>query len=125
MKENFVTIVMAGFVGLTLTASCRHAEVVFERNPPSVCEKLPGSRQCKKEMEDYNQSLTKTGEKHTLAQNFFFFGLYPRNQLVDVSGLCPTGVHRLHQYTSILDGILEQATFTIYSPRTLDVECNP
>lgn len=110
---------------VALASQCRHAHVRFDPPLPAVCSKSPTSPDCeraKKTQDSARQSSTK-GTMHVVHQDFLLFGLYPRRQIIDLSKYCPSGAKSLHQYVSLEDGLLEQLTLTIYSPRTLEIEC--
>jgi hypothetical protein len=62
--------------------------------------------------------------KVILKQNYFFMGLLPRKIEYNESILCPVrGMKEIHQYSSLTDGVLEQITFGIYSPRSIEIVC--
>ena len=62
--------------------------------------------------------------KVILKQNYFFMGLLPRKIEYNESILCPVrGMKEIHQYSSLRDGVLEQITFGIYSPRSIEIIC--
>jgi hypothetical protein len=51
-------------------------------------------------------------------------GLLPRKIEYNESILCPVrGMKEIHQYSSLTDGVLEQITFGIYSPRSIEIVC--
>lgn len=60
----------------------------------------------------------------TLKQNYYLWGLFPREFAYEEESLCPgRGIQELHQFYAPRDFLLEQLTFGIYSPRTLEVRC--
>ncbi|EQA61721.1 Bor/Iss family lipoprotein [Leptospira alexanderi] len=105
---------------------CRHAWVRFPQNLPRACQGYQNSSECKRMMEEKRIRKEEAGKIHTIHQRYYFFGLLPTEQIVDVTKYCPEGGPRsAHQFTSFWDALWEQLTLTIYSPQTLEVECYP
>ncbi|WP_167881226.1 Bor/Iss family lipoprotein [Leptospira gomenensis] len=104
---------------------CRHAWVRFPQNPPQACRIYQQSNECKRALEEQKSKQGELGKIHTIRQKYYFFGLYPKEQIVDASKFCPEGPKSAHQFTSFWDALWEQVTFTVYSPQTLELECYP
>ncbi|MBE8421440.1 Bor/Iss family lipoprotein, partial [Leptospira interrogans] len=60
---------------------------------------------------------------HTIRQNYFFFGLLPKEQIVVIIKYCPEGPRSSQQFTSFCDGAWVSLTLTIFSPLTLAAAC--
>lgn len=116
-------------VGLALLfaclGSCRHAHVRFSQPAPQICEKNPASKDCKQGLELQAAKAAVTGPVHTIKQNYYLFGLLPRNVVLDLSKYCSAGTKSVHQFYTVRDALLEQLSLTIYSPQTIEVECYP
>lgn len=64
------------------------------------------------------------GQSNSRMMHFFLWGLAP-NYVFTTAELCgENGVYQVHSYTSVIDGILAIFTGGLYSPKTLDVQCN-
>lgn len=103
--------------------SCRHATVRYPQPAPQVCEKTPDSKDCKRGLELQAEKAAVKGPVHTIKQNYYLFGLFPRNVVLDLSKYCSAGTKSVHQFYSVRDAVLEQLSLTIYSPQTIEVEC--
>lgn len=54
----------------------------------------------------------------------FFWGLYPSRLEYNSTDFCKKSeVKEIHEYTSLMNGLYENLTFGIYTPRTLTVSC--
>ena len=66
-----------------------------------------------------------TGVEHSEWSHFFFFGIIGKKR-VNASDLCPSGVARIHSYTSFVNGLVTvfPGIFgLIWAPRTLEITC--
>ncbi|TGK15877.1 Bor/Iss family lipoprotein [Leptospira kmetyi] len=60
-----------------------------------------------------------------LKQNYYLMGLLPRKLEYSESEYCPhRGIKEVHQYSSIMNILVEQMTIGIYSPRSLEIVCH-
>lgn len=67
---------------------------------------------------------TNYDKNFVLPLKFYFWGLYPPKLEFNSSDLCKfSEIKEIHEYTSISDGIYENLTLGIYTPRTLAVNC--
>lgn len=112
-------------ISVIFLVECRHAWVRFPQTIPEVCQINQYSNECKRIMEEKRTKREMPGKIHTIRQNYYFFGLLPKEQIVEISKYCPEGPRSAHQFTSFWDAVWEQLTLTIYSPQTLEVECYP
>lgn len=65
------------------------------------------------------------GRTVTFKQNYFLMGLLPRKIEYDESSLCPArGIKEIHQYSTLWNGVCEQLTLGIYSPRSIEISCH-
>jgi len=57
-------------------------------------------------------------------QSFFFWGLTPDKQTIDVAQVCAgSGVRQMQTQSTFEDGLFSVVTLGIYSPRTARVWC--
>lgn len=91
------------FCMTTAVAACQHARAAA---PPSAAV-----------------DAADTPRVVQLHHAYYLFGLLPRNIELVAEDLCPAGIRGLDQYTSFTDGLFEQLTLGIYSPRTVEVTC--
>ncbi len=124
MNVQLRSILILG-AALFLTEGCRHAYVRYGELPPAVCVNYPESMDCARARKRQTELQNTPGERHIIKQNYYLFGYYPRNVVLDVRQYCPGGPRSIHRYTGMMDGFLEQLTFTIYSPQTVEIECAP
>lgn len=90
---------------MLLLISCQHARLRFD-----------GCKDCKGSPDP---SKTKT-----LHHKFYVWGLVGKAE-VHAQEVCPdSGINEVYQYTSAMDGILENLTIGMYMPRTLKITCN-
>ncbi|EMJ93134.1 Bor/Iss family lipoprotein [Leptospira alstonii] len=103
--------------------NCQHVRVRFAQEKPEPCKISEQKKECKTALEQRtkNQSLPK--QQFTIAQNFYFWGLKPANYTIDGLTYCPAGVYEAYQYSTFLNGLYEQLTLGIYTPRTLILTC--
>lgn len=105
--------------------SCRHAIVRYPQPVPQVCEKSPDSKECKRSLEIQAEKASQKGPVHTIRQNYYVFGLFPRDMVLDTSKYCSAGTKSVHQFYTFSDALFEQLSLLIYSPQTVEVECYP
>ncbi|MCH1913685.1 Bor family protein [Leptospira noguchii] len=113
------------FLAVLFLTECRHAWVRFPQTTPEACQTNQYSNECKRVMEEKRTKREEPGKIYTIHQKYFFFGLLPTEQVVEITKYCPQGPRSAHQFTSFWDAVWEQLTLTIYSPQTLEVECYP
>ena len=90
---------------LCTTVVCQHARVRFD-----------DCRHCR---EDEGQAATQL-----FPQPFWAWGLVPWQMEYNLSEICPNGVKEVHEYAGWLDGLFDNGTAGIYSPRHLAITCN-
>lgn len=96
---------LLGSLVLLLALNCQHARLRFD-----------GCADCKG-----GTDPSKTQELH---HKFYVWGLVGKQELY-ARDLCPgSGISEIYQYTSAVDGILENLTLGMYMPRTLRITCN-
>lgn len=109
---------------------CQHARIVI----PATNDQ-PGNNKNGKNVRSGGVILakapaagTRLEESHVtveLSHTYFLMGLLPRNVVIEEGVVCPGArVHSMHQYTSFRDGVLEQLSLGIYSPRTVEIVCS-
>ncbi|EKR64732.1 hypothetical protein LEP1GSC036_3353 [Leptospira weilii str. 2006001853] len=108
---------------LSLYANCQNVQVSFPQKPLKSCAPPVLRRQCKNDLEERARLNAKPHKVHEVPQSFYFWGIVPREYLIDVTGYCPNGIKEVRQYSTFLDLIYEQLTLGIYSPRTLNLIC--
>ncbi|TGK32702.1 hypothetical protein EHQ12_12225 [Leptospira gomenensis] len=65
------------------------------------------------------------GKTITFKQDYYLMGLFPRKIQYDESSLCPSrGIKEIHQYSTLWNGVCEQLTLGIYSPRSIEISCH-
>jgi hypothetical protein len=125
------TLLLAG-IGL---AHCQHAKIRFPVSAPEITEpkecKPPvrNKKACDQAKEKQAQELQERASakppEHIIQQKYFLFGFYPKKIVIDAKQYCPGQIQEIHQYNTLVDGILEQGTFGIYMPRTMKITCAP
>ena len=98
-------IMLAGML-LVPVLECQHARVKFE--PCAGCKPIKAARSRK----------TKTLHHH-----FFFWGLVPFKKVLKAEEICPNGIESVYEYSSLMDGLLENFTIGLYCPKTMEVKC--
>ncbi len=93
-------------------AQCQHARIRFD-----------GCGDCKGAENSAGQTFqTKVVEQDEV---FWFWGLSPDKIEYQAQDLCPEkGVLEVYNYSSLMDGILENVTLGIYAPRTMRITCH-
>ncbi|HBS06854.1 MAG TPA: hypothetical protein DEA96_17925 [Leptospiraceae bacterium] len=97
---------------LFLLSQCQHARIRFD-----------GCSDCKGAENSAGQTFqTKVVEQDEV---FWFWGLSPDKIEYQAQDLCPEkGVLEVYNYSSLMDGILENVTLGIFAPRTMRITCN-
>ena len=116
-----------GLVG-GFTTSCQHARVRLGSPEPRECRLgLLPRRKCDEIMNARKEKVAKspeTLEKHVIEQEYYLMGLYPDEKVYKAEDFCPgKAIYEVYQYSTFMDGLYEQLTLGIYSPRTLEVTC--
>lgn len=70
----------------------------------------------------YKNPTAQPGEKHTVKQSFFLWGLVGGEE-VDIAKLCPQGVADISSAESFGDQLLFAFTGGLYSPRSVELHC--
>ncbi|MDI7207844.1 hypothetical protein QMN03_13240 [Leptospira santarosai] len=114
------------FVVFLFTAlwNCQHVRVRFSQEIPEPCKTSNQKKECKIALETRAKKESAPKQTFTISQNFYFWGLKPANYAIDGITYCPHGVYEAYQYTSFRNGLYEQLTLGIFSPRTLILTCH-
>nr|WP_246052722.1 Bor family protein [Leptospira semungkisensis] len=123
--DKRILLLLYLFACVCILSNCRHAWVNYPQRTPEPCRLYQDSKECRLAMEERNGKKSQQGEVHSISQKYYLFGLYPSDIIVNVAKYCPAGPKSAHQFQSFWDGFWEQVTLTIYSPRTLEIECYP
>jgi hypothetical protein len=70
----------------------------------------------------YETGASRASGVHSEKATFLLFGLIGEKD-VDLKALCPEGVAWFRDYTTFGDGCLTMLTCSIYTPRTIEVQC--
>jgi hypothetical protein len=70
----------------------------------------------------YKNPGAQPGEKHTVKQSFFLWGLFGGDE-VDIARLCPQGVAEISSSESFGDQLFFAFTGGLYSPRSVELHC--
>lgn len=54
---------------------------------------------------------------------FYAGGLFPAERSLNLGSLCEDGILEIHEYSSWLNGFWDNATYSIYAPKTIAVYC--
>lgn len=104
------------FAALMFVVACQHARV--ELAPALIA---PGQREL---LPVAQISGVKDGDRMRLKQSYYLWGLFPRERSYREADLCPDrGIREIHQFNTPDDLLIEQLTFGLYSPRTLEIRC--
>ncbi|WP_046691468.1 Bor/Iss family lipoprotein [Leptospira santarosai] len=109
---------------LTAFWNCQHVRVRFSQETPESCKTSNQKKECKIALETRAKKESAPKQTFTISQNFYFWGLKPANYAIDGITYCPHGVYEAYQYTSFRNGLYEQLTLGIFSPRTLILTCH-
>lgn len=105
MVRNFrASAVIALLIALLFGSGCQHARVRFDA--------------CNGECAPVTSSPQATFHAH-----FFAGGLFPGERTINVGSVCAEGVLEIHEYTSWLNGLVDNITHGIYAPKALAVYC--
>lgn len=105
MKFNLALILL---FTTTLNVSCYHS-----RYKVDSCERC-----------NYYLKESTNGKSYKIHSKFYFWGLYPSKLEYVMEDLCENSeVKEIHEYTSFSDGIYENFTLGMYTPRTMDISC--
>jgi hypothetical protein len=111
-------LLLASLASVTL---CQHARVAIP--VPSGAHEGTGTPAAKRLPAAERETSPAQSGTIRLSHGYFLFGLYPRNVELSETELCPGGIAAVDQYTSFRDGLFEQLTLGVYSPRTVEVRC--
>lgn len=108
-----------------LAISCQHARIQVAAPLPASCQNS-NSKQCEQDkLALVDPQKIPTNKIFEVHHNYYLGGLFPRKFVIKESTFCQeTGIREIHQLYTFMDGILEQLTAFIYSPRTVRITCN-
>ena len=121
---SLLIIIMMGSV------SCQHARVTLPPPAPQACLVPQNSSRAQRLCEIMRQRQAevvakKQGErqKKVINQRYYLWGLYPKQMEYSANEFCNQGVYEIYQYTTILDGVIQNFSLGIVTPRTLEITC--
>lgn len=125
------TYVLVMLLLVLTSASCQFARVKIDqtRNPPDCrTQKAFSLENCQEIVLDRKTRSENLPEgrvsKNVIKQHFFIGGLYPFEMSYTQKELCPSGkIYDVYQYFSLMDGLYENLSVGLYSPRTLQITC--
>ncbi len=141
--NKLLKFTMLSILPLSVILSCQHGRVQLAARYPDTCKKnqeeIRNAKQDEsteklRELENQCQEdLQKVKNEdfasdritsHTMKQEFYIGGIYPFDYKIDLAELCPgQSLLEVYQYATWKDGLYEQLTLGIYSPRTLEIKC--
>ncbi len=126
------TIRRSTIIALFLTtiglSSCQHVRVQTAWEIPASCtmaNALAGEK-CKQDLEEQKRTILASNRitTHVIQQSFYLMGLYPLEQRIQLHDYCPgETLLEAYQYSTWKQGLFEQLTLGIWSPRTLIIKC--
>lgn len=102
LARNFTVLLFLTLAGIIST--CQHAIVHLDSN--------------------IIQDLDQNAITNEIKIEYWLWGLRPSPHIISADDLCPgMQIVRLHEYSSLTDGLLENFTLGIYGPKRLEATC--
>jgi hypothetical protein len=100
------------------TTHCQHARVVLpDRRAPVLAAAQAATA-------GSAPGRASSESRVLIGHSYYLFGLFPRSVALEEREVCPGArIGSIHQYSSWSDGLLEQLSLGIYSPRTVEIVC--
>lgn len=128
-RKLLIHALFGALLMLFALASCQHARVILpgpnKSLEPEVAEnpKKGGKQDKKKTPEKSPENKVGEGAVMEFSQNYYLWGLIPRNFEYEAAKLCPRGIREIYQYSTVTDGLFSEITLGFYMPRTMRISC--